>query len=138
MQGYCRWPDLDIETIAALVKPICQRGPGRVNELSPGKRSGVPMRAILDVLLVVLQLYTYVIIAAVILSWLVAVRVVNRYNDVVRSIWNLVTALTEPLLSRIRGTVPNLGGIDISPLILLLLIFLLERIIEEYIYPNVF
>jgi YggT family protein len=49
-----------------------------------------------------------------------------------------VTALTEPLLRRIRGTVPNLGGIDISPLILLLLIFLLQRIIEEYIYPNVF
>jgi YggT family protein len=96
------------------------------------------MRALLDVLLVVLQLYTYVIIAAVILSWLVAFNVVNRYNDVVRSIWNLVTALTEPLLRPIRGTVPNLGGLDISPLILLLLIFFLERIIEEYIYPNVF
>jgi YggT family protein len=129
---------LVIEYIAALVRPTCQRGPGRVNELSPGKRSGVPMRAILDVLLVVLQLYTYVIIAAVILSWLVAFNVVNRYNDVVRSIWNFVTALTEPLLRPIRRTVPNLGGIDISPLILLLLIFLLERIIEEYIYPNVF
>jgi len=96
------------------------------------------MRAILDVLLVVLQLYTYVIIAAVILSWLVAFNAVNRHNDFVRSIWNLVTALTEPLLRPIRGTVPNLGGIDISPLILLLLIFFLERIIEEYIYPNVF
>ncbi len=96
------------------------------------------MRAILDVLLVVLQLYTYLIIAAVILSWLVAFNVVNRYNDVVRSIWNLVSALTEPLLRPIRRTVPNLGGIDISPVILLLLIFLLERIIEEYIYPNVF
>jgi YggT family protein len=96
------------------------------------------MRAILDVLLVVLQLYTYVIIAAVILSWLVAFNVVNRYNDVVRSIWNFVAALTEPLMRPIRRTVPNLGGIDISPLVLLLLIFLLERIIEEYIYPNVF
>jgi YggT family protein len=96
------------------------------------------MRALLDVLLLVLQLYTYVIIAAVILSWLVAFNAVNRHNDVVRSIWNLVTALTEPLMRPIRGTVPNLGGIDISPLILLLLIFLLERIIEEYIYPNVF
>ncbi|MGB6176464.1 MAG: YggT family protein [Methylocella sp.] len=96
------------------------------------------MRAILDVLLVVLQLYTYVVIAAVILSWLVAFNVVNRYNDVVRSIWNLVTALTEPLLRPIRGSVPNFGGIDISPLILLLLIFLLQRIIAEYIYPNVF
>ena len=96
------------------------------------------MRALLDVFLIVLQLYWWVIIAAAILSWLVAFNVVNRYNDFVRSIWNFVTALTEPLLRPIRGTVPNLGGIDISPLILLLLIFLLERIIEEYIYPNVF
>ncbi|MGH6848664.1 MAG: YggT family protein [Methylocella sp.] len=96
------------------------------------------MRALLDVLLVVLQLYVYVIIAAAILSWLIAFNVVNRYNDVVRSIWNLVTALTEPLLRPIRGIIPNLGGIDISPVILLLLIFFLERVIEEYIYPNVF
>jgi YggT family protein len=96
------------------------------------------MRAILDVLLVVLQLYTYVIIAAAILSWLIAFNVVNRYNEIVRSIWNLCTALTEPLLRPIRGMVPNLGGIDISPVILLLLIFFLERVILEYIYPNVF
>jgi len=96
------------------------------------------MRALLDVLLVVLNLYIYVIIAAAILSWLVAFNVVNRYNEVVRAIWNFVTALTEPLLRPIRGMVPNLGGIDISPLILLLLIWFLEDIIEKYIYPNVF
>jgi len=56
----------------------------------------------------------------------------------VRSIWNLVTALTEPLLKPIRGVIPNFGGIDISPVILLLLIFFIQRVIEEYIYPNVF
>ena len=51
------------------------------------------MRAVLDVVLIVLQLYVYVIIASAILSWLVAFNVVNRYNDFVRSIWNLVTCL---------------------------------------------
>ncbi len=96
------------------------------------------MRAVLDVVLIVLQLYVYVIIAAAILSWLVAFNVVNRYNDLVRSIWNLVTGLTEPLLRPIRGAIPNLGGIDISPVILLLLIFFIQRVIEEYVYPNVF
>ncbi|MGH6824060.1 MAG: YggT family protein [Methylocella sp.] len=96
------------------------------------------MRALLDVLLVVLNLYIYVIIAAAILSWLVAFNVVNRWNDVVRTIWNLVTALTEPLLRPIRGMIPNLGGIDISPVILLLLIYFLEQVIYLYIYPNVF
>jgi YggT family protein len=116
----------------------CQSGSSRVNELTLGKCFGVPMRAILDVILVILQLYTYIIIAAAILSWLVAFNVVNRYNDVVRSIWNFVTALTEPLLRPIRESIPNFGGIDISPVLLLLAIFLLERIIEQYIYPNVF
>ncbi len=96
------------------------------------------MRAVLDVVLIVLQLYVYVIIASAILSWLVAFNVVNRYNDFVRSIWNLVTALTEPLLKPIRGVIPKFGGIDISPVILLLLIFFIQRVIEEYIYPNVF
>jgi YggT family protein len=96
------------------------------------------MRAVLDVVLIVLQLYVYVIIASAILSWLVAFNVVNRYNDLVRSIWNLVTALTEPLLRPIRNAIPNLGGIDISPVVLLLLIFFIQRVIEEYIYPNVF
>ena len=96
------------------------------------------MRAILDVFLVVLQLYIYVIIAGAIMSWLIAFNVINRYNEVVRSIWNLVTVLTEPFLQPIRGMVPNLGGIDISPIILLLLIFFLERVILIYIYPNVF
>lgn len=96
------------------------------------------MRALLDVVLIVLQLYVYVIIAAAILSWLIAFNVINRYNEIVRSIWNLVTALTEPLLRPIRNAIPNLGGIDISPVILLLLIFFIQRVIEEYIYPNVF
>lgn len=96
------------------------------------------MRAILDVFLLVLDLYIYVIIAAAVLSWLVAFNVVNRYNEVVRSIWNFVTALTEPLLRPIRNALPNFGGIDISPLVLLLLIFFLQKFIVYYIYPNVF
>ncbi|MGQ0445472.1 MAG: YggT family protein [Beijerinckiaceae bacterium] len=96
------------------------------------------MRALLDILLLVLNLYIYVIIAAAILSWLVAFNVVNRYNDAVRAIWNFVTAVTEPLLRPIRGMIPNFGGIDISPLILLLLIWFIEDVIGRYIYPNVF
>ncbi|MGH6818840.1 MAG: YggT family protein [Methylovirgula sp.] len=96
------------------------------------------MRAILDVILIVLQIYTYIIIIVAILSWLIAFHVINIYNDFVRSIWNALNAITEPLLRPIRQALPNLGGIDISPVILLLLIFLLEDIIERYIYPYVF
>jgi YggT family protein len=96
------------------------------------------MRAFLDVLLLVLHLYTYVIIIVAILSWLVAFHVINIYNDLARSIWNALNAITEPALKPIRQVLPNFGGIDISPVILLLLIFLLEDIIERYIYPYVF
>ena len=95
------------------------------------------MRAIFDVLLLVLQLYTYVIIIVAIMSWLIAFNVINVHNDFVRSIWNALNAVTEPLLRPIRNILPALGGLDISPVILLLLIFLIQDIIERYIYPNV-
>lgn len=96
------------------------------------------MRAVLDVILLILQLYTYVIVIAAILSWLVAFNVINVHNDLVRSIWNALIAVTEPVLGPIRQITPNLGGIDISPVILLLIIFLIQDIIQRYIYPNVY
>jgi len=96
------------------------------------------MRALLDVILLVLQLYGYVIILVAILSWLIAFNVLNIHNDFVRSVWNAANAITEPLLRPIRNALPNLGGIDISPIILLLLLFLVEDIIQRYIYPYVF
>lgn len=93
------------------------------------------MRAILDLILLVLQLYTWVIIAMAILSWLVAFGVINIRNDFVRAIWNALLALTEPVLMPIRRRLPNLGGLDLSPVVLLLGIFFIERIILYYIYP---
>jgi YggT family protein len=96
------------------------------------------MRAVLDVLLLILQIYTYIIILVAILSWLIAFNVINIHNDFVRSVWNALNAITEPVLRPIRQVLPNLGGLDISPVILLLLIFLLEDIISRYIYPYVF
>ncbi len=96
------------------------------------------MRALLDVLFLVLRLYSYIIIAMAILSWLLAFDVVNFRNQLVRSIWNFLNSVTEPVLRPIRRILPNLGGVDISPIVLLLLLFLIEDIIQRYIYPNVF
>jgi YggT family protein len=96
------------------------------------------MRAILDVILIVLQIYVWLLIAAAVLSWLVAFNVVNTRNQVVAMVGDFLYRITEPLLRPIRGFMPNLGGIDISPVILILIIFLLENIIVRYIYPNVF
>jgi YggT family protein len=96
------------------------------------------MRAILDVVLLALDLYTWIIIASAVLSWLIAFNVINIRNDVVRMIYNGVYQLTEPLLAPIRRRLPDLGGIDISPIVLLLGVYLVQRIIAYYIYPVVF
>jgi YggT family protein len=96
------------------------------------------MRAVLDIIFLALDLYKYVIIASAIMSWLIAFNVVNIRHEFVRSIWNTLVALTEPLLAPIRRFLPNTGGIDLSPVVLFLLILLIERIIALYIYPYVF
>ncbi|MBI1648346.1 YggT family protein [Hyphomicrobium sulfonivorans] len=75
------------------------------------------------------QLYVYVVIASVILSWLMAFGVVNPYNNTVRAIWQGLNAVTEPLLRPIRNLLPNLGGLDLSPVILLLGCFFVQSVV---------
>jgi len=96
------------------------------------------MRAILDIVLLVLHLYIYLLIAAAVLSWLVAFNVVNARNPIVANIGEFLYRITEPALRPIRNILPNLGGIDVSPVILILIILLIENVITRYIYPNVF
>jgi YggT family protein len=83
--------------------------------------------ALRDVILVILNLYTYIIIAAVIVSWLVGFGVINTYNQIARVIVRALHALTEPVFGPIRRILPPMGGLDLSPLIALLLIFFLQR-----------
>ncbi len=96
------------------------------------------MRAILDVILLALQLYVWVVILSAIFSWLVAFNVVNTRNQFVAMVGEALWRITEPALRPIRRFMPNLGGIDLSPIILLLIIFLIQRVIILYIYPAVF
>ena len=91
------------------------------------------MRPILDVILIVLDMYMYIVIAAVILSWLIAFNVVNTRNQIVHMIAELLYRLTEPALRPIRNVLPNMGGIDISPIIL----FLIILFIQSVILPNI-
>jgi YggT family protein len=95
------------------------------------------MRALLDVILIALKLYIYILIAAAVLSWLIAFNVVNTRNQVAASIGEFLYRITEPALRPIRSVLPNLGGIDISPIILILIIILIENVILYYIYPYV-
>jgi YggT family protein len=96
------------------------------------------MRALLEVILIALQIYIYLLIAAAVLSWLIAFNVVNTRNQLVAAVADFLFRITEPALRPIRALLPNLGGIDISPVILILIIILIDRVIRYYLYPYVF
>ena len=96
------------------------------------------MRPFLEVIIYLLNAYWWVVIIAVVLTWLIAFNVVNTRNQIVGMIADFFYRVTEPVFRPIRAWMPNLGGIDFSPLIVLLIIFLIERIIDLYIYPYVF
>lgn len=96
------------------------------------------MRALLDLVLLVLQIYWYVVLAMIIMSWLVSFNVVNTRNQFVNQVWRILNQLTDPVLRPIRRMLPNFSGLDLSPLVLFVIIFFIERVIDLYIYPYVF
>lgn len=96
------------------------------------------MQALFIVILYALNIYIWIVIAMAIFSWLVAFNVVNTRNHGVAMIGDFLYRITDPALRPIRNMLPNLGGIDISPIILFLIIMFLEKVIEIYVLPNVF
>ena len=96
------------------------------------------MIAIFYLVLQILKLYSYVVIANVVISWLVAFNIINTSNRFVYSILDFTYRLTDPILNRIRRFLPNLGAFDISPIILLLLIWFLEMCMKLYVAPMIF
>ena len=96
------------------------------------------MIAIFYLALQILKLYSYVVIANVVISWLVAFNVLNTSNRFVYLILDFTYRLTEPFLNKIRAFLPNLGAIDISPVILLLLIWFIEMCMKIYLAPLIF
>jgi YggT family protein len=96
------------------------------------------MRAFLDVIMLVLNLYWYIVLAMIIMSWLISFNVVNTRNEFVNQVWRILNQLTDPVLKPIRRRMPNFSGLDLSPLILFLIIFFIQQVIIRYIYPAVF
>ena len=96
------------------------------------------MIAIFYLVLQILKIYSYIVIAYVLFSWLVAFKVLNTQNRFVYSILDFSYRLTEPFLKRIRRFLPNLGAYDISPIILLLLIWFIEMCMKLYVAPIIF
>ena len=93
------------------------------------------MIALIQTLVLALDLYWWFIIASAIFSWLYAFNVVNPRNQFVGTIGNMLFRLTEPALRPIRRYLPDLGGIDISPIILLLLIFFVRQFLLTTVAP---
>ena len=96
------------------------------------------MIAIFYLVLQILKLYSYVVIANVIVSWLIAFNILNTQNRFVYSILEFSHRLTDPILNKIRRFLPNLGSLDISPVILLLLIWFIEMCMKLYVAPMIF
>ncbi|MVA72530.1 YggT family protein [Agrobacterium vitis] len=93
------------------------------------------MLALLATINLALQLYIYVLVAAAIFSWLYAFNVINSSNRFVNQVGLFLFNVTEPALRPIRRIMPNLGGVDISPIILLLIIYFIQLLIATNIAP---
>lgn len=86
---------------------------------------------IFQVIMAILSIYEFIVIATVILTWLFHFNIVNYNQQLVRIIADICYKLTEPFLARIRRFMPDLGGIDLSPIVLLLLVFFLKNILVQ-------
>src|ERR1700748_1221427 len=80
------------------------------------------LNPIAALLITVLDIYKWIVIAAVIVSWLTAFNVINQYNNFVRSLLRILIALTEPVFRPIRKVIPAIGGLDPSPVVVVVLI----------------
>ncbi len=89
------------------------------------------MASILDLILTVINLYTWIVIASAVFSWLYAFNIVNPRNQFIAMVGSTLYKLTEPVLRPIRNVLPDLGGLDLSPIVLLLGLFFLQRLIAN-------
>jgi YggT family protein len=84
---------------------------------------------LLDIVQILLTVFTFIIVAQAILSWLIAFNVINTYNEFVRSLWNGLKVITEPVYRPIRRILPDFGALDISPLVVLLILYILKNVV---------
>ena len=86
--------------------------------------------AVIDILKMILQLLVWILIAQAVLSWLIVFNVINTSNNFVRSVINTLDRLTEPLYRPIRRIMPDLGGLDFSPMVVILLLIIAQKLLD--------
>ncbi|MES3153532.1 YggT family protein [Sphingomonas faeni] len=94
------------------------------------------MIALLQIVQLLLNLVWWVIVIQAILSWLIAFNVINTHSDFVRTVWNALQKITEPLYRPIRRVLPDFGALDLSPLVVLLILYILTNIVIPNIAQN--
>ena len=90
------------------------------------------MGALLALILTILNIYIFIVILGVILSWLIAFNILNLSNQFVKILMCFLMAATDPILRPIRSVIPDIGGVDLSPLVLILLLYFIKNLIIEY------
>jgi YggT family protein len=107
------------------------RTPGDTRQCRDFGAAPLKMQTLLDVILFAINLVWIILLVWVVLSWLVAFQVVNTRNQFVATIYRALQALTEPVLRPIRKILPNTGAIDLSPLVLVVILYILQRVIAN-------
>lgn len=92
------------------------------------------MNTILEIIQVLLTVVWWIIVIQAILSWLIAFNVINTSNDLVRNVWNALGTMTEPMYRPIRRILPDFGALDLSPLVVLLILYILMNIVIPSLY----
>jgi YggT family protein len=95
------------------------------------------MQPIFIIFVYLLQIYAFILLASIVFSWLVAFNVVSRRNPTVAAIGDVLYRLTEPVLAPIRRRMPNFGNMDLSPIVVFLIIWLIQMEVVRYVIPNV-
>ena len=86
--------------------------------------------ALIDVVIILLKVVWWIIVIQMILSWLVAFNVINTYNDFVRGLLRGLDRITEPVYRPIRKVLPDFGGLDFSPMVILIVLLVLDRVLR--------
>ena len=89
------------------------------------------MIAILQTIVFILEIFKWIMIVMIIMSWLISFNVINTRNQFVANVWRIINQITEPVLGPIRRIVPAVGGLDLSPLIVFIIIFFLQSFIAN-------
>lgn len=95
------------------------------------------MYSLIQILYVILNIIWWIIVVQAVMSWLIAFNVINTHNDLVRSIWTALDRMTEPLYRPIRRILPDFGALDLSPLVVLLILYILMNIVLPNILASV-